>query len=145
MRQDLTSPATVVCSVRHTLYIIIHSHLILLLMQDFIEMQQRQEAARQQTIDSLNEVLCRIISQPPGAASWHGTSRDLVELVDLAASRQTICDDRGIPFSRNALARKAFAATGLHMPAHVSGVVHRIRNRANSSYSLLTRWGRSLG
>lgn len=108
-------------------------------MQDFIEMQRRQEAARARIIDGLIVVLTGIIAQPPGTAPWNGTSRDLVELVDIAASRRAICDSRGIPLSRNALARKAFAATGRHLPAHVSSVVHRIRNRADISRSLIVR------
>lgn len=111
-------------------------------MQDFIEMQRRQEAERQQALDSFDQQLRRIISHQPGTATWRGTSRDLVEMVDLVASRQSICDDRGIPLSRMELARKAFAATGLHLPAHVSSVVQRIRNRTSTSHSLLVRWGR---
>lgn len=111
-------------------------------MEDFFEAQRRQQALQAEALTYYVGVLRRIIGHAPATASWSGTSRDLVEMVDLVSAQRAICDCRGVPLSRAALARQAFAATGLHMPSNLSSVVYRIRNRVDASYGLLARWGR---
>ena len=89
--------------------------------------------------------LRRILDSEPGQAVWHGTQRDLVEMIALVAARRTICDERGVPLSMNRLGERAFRAIGRTMPHHLSKVVYRIRNRVTRQPPLAVRVREALG
>lgn len=103
------------------------------------EAQRKRQSARGAALQQLEGILAYIITQPAGSVAWHGTTRDLIELVSLVGRQHLLVDSLGRPYTQVALARLAFKATGLHMPKSFSSQVRLIRNRANPNLSLLER------
>ena len=109
-------------------------------MEDYIQQQQCRGREREAALSYFDQELRRSLDSEPGQAVWHGTQRDLVEMIALVAARRTICDERGVPLSMNRLGERAFRAIGRTMPHHLSKVVYRIRNRMDHSLGIVERW-----
>lgn len=97
-------------------------------------------ALRQRALTRMGRDLQWLIAQPAGSLKWAGTRRDLVEMANLVWMQRTIVDDRGCPYSRRALVRRAFAVVGLPVPANIERVVMRIRERVTPELSMLSRY-----
>ena len=106
----------------------------------FAASQASAFALRQRALTRMSHDLQWLIAQPKGSVKWTGTQRDLVEMANLVWMQRTIVDERGCPYCRRALVRRAFAAVGQPAPVNIERVVMRIRERTTTELSMLSRY-----
>lgn len=97
-------------------------------------------ALRQRALARMSHDLQWLIDRPKGSVKWAGTRRDLVEMANLVWMQRTLIDERGCPYCRRALVRRAFAAVGLRVPTNIERVVMKLRERTTTELSMLSRY-----
>lgn len=105
-----------------------------------IDMMLRQMERRNRAMARMTQDLAWLIAQPDDSVKWNTTQTDLVEMVHLVWQQRTLIGPDGMPYTRIALARKAFAAIGRPVPHSLPHIVLVIQNRVNPNRSILCRY-----
>lgn len=104
------------------------------------QLHQQRYTLRLRALERIAHDLMRVVSSPRPPLVWLGTQRDLVEMVHLTWQQQPICPQTGLPYTRQQLAREAFAAVGRRCTPYVNRIVYQLSQRADARLSVVERY-----